>query len=99
MAFDLTQRAFENLRNPDEIECERQEFIGQIPTGWESGPLSVHEALDRSWLAVDFVASSLMEHPDIILDESAFELAWMAHENLFKLYQRMGERSSGGGTT
>lgn len=49
-----------------------------------------HECLDRTALAVDFVAGHLIEHKGLKSDER--KLAEQAHEILFELYQLIGKR-------
>ncbi|GAC13680.1 hypothetical protein [Aliiglaciecola lipolytica] len=54
---------------------------------------SYHEALDRTWILLNNLESSLGEHPVIKGNPQTTELYEKAVENLAQLYQKLGEIS------
>jgi|AntRauTorcE11897_2_1112592.scaffolds.fasta_scaffold110804_1 hypothetical protein len=53
--------------------------------------LGQHEAMDRSFIAMEHVDSYLLKHPYILLNPKAYYLASLASMSLAQLYQECGQ--------
>lgn len=79
---------------PAEIEEERLEALKEYEpehlAAIEPGSFGMHEALHTTSVVMEIVASHVMESPAIVKDPELYRLAHQAHENLFNLYQAIG---------
>jgi hypothetical protein len=51
---------------------------------------SVHEALHTSWLVLDMFGRHVLDHRAVTANPAWADLARVAHEHLWALYQKMG---------
>lgn len=88
----------------DEIEQERQDELvhmqeridrplDEITKSYNS-ELGTHEALHAAYMLTDMLSQFLLEHPVVVLNETAWRHAHHAHTALFNLYQHIGRIQS-----
>lgn len=77
------------LKGLSEFEAE----MGVIdPLDVAVDSVGYHQALQSSYICLDTVSRHLLENTTILSHPDLYELAEQAHDTLFELYQKFGEK-------
>lgn len=73
----------------EEMPHDRMMTMDELKERYQS-TIGYTEVLHAAYMLMENVDGYLLQSPSVILDETAFELAFKAHTMLFNLYQRLG---------
>lgn len=74
----------------DHLQALRREWGLELKDRWQN-PVGAHEAMDRTYVALETWMEYVVKHPTVILDEGAYGAAWRAWEAMHCTYQSLGD--------